>query len=316
MGTWPSKKPAYTSEATWWLVQQLQQLEPGSSFGGTYANKRGYHNIRKQLPSTDYSVQLEADKQGRDDLSAAIDWTFPDAQEADYDTIIVYSDRLLRSGLNLDDTRLDGWREFYGQADLDRYIEGYDFQLGERATADKSHLWHIHLSELRENTESFENKEKLLAVLKGESLTPDKPSVVEADMPVISKDVETGYAYDASGNVLVSIDSVTIIAGEWANSSGSVPSLGKATLAIATHYGEPVRLRVEYATRGKDDKDWWPRIGEFHDLAGDNNSVIWLSIPDGSYAVSISRVPFNDVELDGEDAYKNVHASLFYAVKQ
>jgi hypothetical protein len=68
------------------------------------------------------------------------------------------------------DPRLNGWREFYGNADDDTYVEGWDCRYGFAVTSDSSHLWHIHLSENRDQTTSKANKEALLSVLKGESL--------------------------------------------------------------------------------------------------------------------------------------------------
>jgi hypothetical protein len=58
-------------------------------------------------------------------------------------------------------------REFYGQADKDSAVEGWDYRYGEPSTSDSSHLWHIHFSFSR-NALTRENMDKLLEVLKGD----------------------------------------------------------------------------------------------------------------------------------------------------
>jgi hypothetical protein len=163
--------PARITDAMWWLWQQLQALEPSSKLGGIYANKPGYHNARHNLPLWDYSVCDDPpDQGGPGDKAAAIDWTFPDAQSGDYSTIALYTKRLLLSAQDPDDPRLNGWREFFGNADDDAYVEGWDCRYGCASTSDPSHLWHIHASENRDQTESMANKEAFLSVVRGETV--------------------------------------------------------------------------------------------------------------------------------------------------
>jgi hypothetical protein len=163
-------KPAHTTDAMWWLVQEMLALAPGSQCGGTFAAKPGYHNYRDALPSWDYSVTDPPDRGGPGDVCAAFDWTFPEAQRGDYSRISVFTRRLIDSGRDPGDPRLDGWRECYGNADWDDYVEGYDFRYDCDATSDKSHLWHIHGSEDRDQASSMENKKRFLSVLKGETV--------------------------------------------------------------------------------------------------------------------------------------------------
>ena len=163
--------PTNITDAMWWLWQQLSALEPTTELGGIYANKPGYHNARNNLPAWDYSVMDNPpDWGGPGEAAAAIDWTFPDAQGGDYRRIATYTKRLFASAQDPADPRLDGWREFYGQADDDTYVEGWDIRYGCAATSDSSHLWHIHISEDRDQTESFDNKKSLLSVLRGETV--------------------------------------------------------------------------------------------------------------------------------------------------
>lgn len=165
--------PQRITAAGWWFMEQLLALERGTVNGGIYANKSGYHNTRtsnnRQWPGN-YSVVDKTDKKGPPDKAAAYDWTFRDAQAQDYDTIIKYTNRLLKSAKDMDDPRLNGWREFYGQADADRQVEGWDTRYLRAATSDPSHLWHLHFSESREFVESRENKESMLSVLRGETV--------------------------------------------------------------------------------------------------------------------------------------------------
>ena len=159
------------TDATAYLKEAMLSLEPGTQWGGDFADKPGYHNKRQNLPSYDYSVcDKPPDGGGSSSVAAAVDWTFPEAQRGDYSRISVYTKRLMDSALDPADIRLDGWREFYGQADNDSYVEGWDCRYGYAVTSDSSHLWHIHLSENRDQTGSYPNKDNLLSVLRGETV--------------------------------------------------------------------------------------------------------------------------------------------------
>jgi hypothetical protein len=188
--------PGRITDASWWLMEQLLDLESGSRNGGIYVDKPGYHNTRAGNASDNYSVRHAEDQGGPSDKAAAYDWTFPDAQSraadvsglaasdyagpvnpadftaaaADYSTIAKYSKRLLASGQDDGDPRLDGWKEFFGQTDNDQEVEGWDFRADRSTTSDDSHLWHIHLSEDRNKVESYDNKRALLSVLRGETV--------------------------------------------------------------------------------------------------------------------------------------------------
>ncbi|MCX2947899.1 hypothetical protein [Lentzea sp. NEAU-D7] len=161
---------AFESDASVWLMQQMRAMQPGTLNGGIYTNKEGYHNTRAANAPNDYSVVDAEDKGGPSNLAAAYDWTFEDAQNGSFGTIARYSNRLLASGKDPNDPRLDGWREFFGQTDNDREVEGWDFRYDRAASSDKTHLWHIHLSEDRDKVTSYDNKVALLSVLKGETV--------------------------------------------------------------------------------------------------------------------------------------------------
>lgn len=171
MGTNPS--PARITDELWYFWLQLQAMEPTSQLGGIYANKSGYHNTRDannaQWPGN-YSVVLAPDKEGPSDKSSALDWTFPEAHNGGYASIIKYADRLLRSGMDLNDERGNVLREFYGQADWDLAVEGWDFYYVRAATSDASHLWHIHFSFLRKWCNSKWAMDAVLSILRGETV--------------------------------------------------------------------------------------------------------------------------------------------------
>ncbi|GAB3854955.1 hypothetical protein GCM10029963_48790 [Micromonospora andamanensis] len=204
--------PARITDASWWLMQELEKLQPGSLNGGIYNNKPGYHNTRAANKPSDYSVQDAEDRGGPSDKAAAYDWTFPEAQSralrsldtdphadqhlpstvtaevSNFANIARFSNRLLASGRDPDDPRMNGWREFFGQTDNDLEVESWDFRYRRpTSTDDPSHVWHIHLSEDRDKVESYENKRALLSVLRGETVAQwlntdvGGPAVVRAE---------------------------------------------------------------------------------------------------------------------------------------
>lgn len=152
------------------LWPALHALEPASELGGIYANKRGYHNKRENLPADDYSVgQFAVDRQGPANEAGAIDWTFPDAQHGDYKTINKYSKRLY-AARSEGDERTQYIREFFGNIDTDTEVEGWDFSKNRASTSDDSHLWHIHISIHRAYVNNATAMNAIISILKGESL--------------------------------------------------------------------------------------------------------------------------------------------------
>ena len=181
-------KLAHTTDAEWWMSRRLLELEPTSKFAGIYANKKGFHNTgdanEKNWPGN-YSIRDAPNRRGPwwRKYASALDWTFPDAQRGDYKTINKYTSRLVASALDSNDPRLDLILfEFYGQADRDKDVEGYNELHEKHVTSDSSHLWHIHFSFLRDKCGDFWGMWALLTVLMGwtvakwrSSLTADAP---------------------------------------------------------------------------------------------------------------------------------------------
>lgn len=162
--------PSRITNEMWRFWEELKKLQPRTELSGIYASKPGYHNTRAGNSPSNYSVVDSEDKGGPSDKAAALDWTFPDAQSADYDTIIIYSARLLKSGKDKNDPRGNGLREFFGQGDQDTAVEGWDFRYVRPATSDKSHLWHIHFSFDRDKVNDRATFDAVLSILKGETV--------------------------------------------------------------------------------------------------------------------------------------------------
>jgi hypothetical protein len=226
----------------WQFWLGFQALEPSVLLGGIYANKPGYHNYRNALPKSDYSVQLALDKQGPGDMAAAIDLTFPDAQSGRYATIIKYADRLLASGHDPADPRGDYLREFYGQADTDQQVEGWDFQFLVPVTSDSSHLWHIHLSFLRAYLNDPAAFAAVLSILRGQTLAQwHGGDVAMGEFLVLTDGPVPGGTYYSNYNSMRYMpDQATIdriIAG---GGSKSYVGLGKFTVANAVKVFGPL----------------------------------------------------------------------------
>jgi len=160
----------------WRFWEEFKKIEPTVRLGGIYANKPGYHNARNNLPASDYSKQLANDKLGPGQYGSAIDLTFPSAQAGNPAIIAKYSSRLLKSGKDLNDDRGNYLREFYGQADSDSQVEGWDFQYVRPASSDSSHLWHIHLSFMRRYNNDRKAHDAILSILRGETYAHWKAS--------------------------------------------------------------------------------------------------------------------------------------------
>jgi hypothetical protein len=149
--------------------------------GGTTVYKSGYHGprdwMRRNYPN-DYSIQHAKDQKGPGDKGSAFDWTFDDARlRSDFSTIAKFSRRLYVAG-QTKDPRAYPLREFQGNIDSDRTVEGWSFYR-ERAitTSDTSHLWHIHFSVWRQYINDAAAMRSVLSILRGED--DDMPSLEE-----------------------------------------------------------------------------------------------------------------------------------------
>lgn len=190
--------PDDITDAEWWFWLRLHELEPATKLGGILAHKPGFHAVGQYhkdrgkdhgqgKAATDYSIRDAVNRKGKWLTHAsALDWTFPDAQAGKYGTIDKYTSRLMRSALDKADPRLDMiLYEFYGQADSDRQVEGYDEFHEEFASSDSSHLWHLHISFLRSECDDFWGMWALLTVLMGWSVAQWRASLPAAPKPPV-----------------------------------------------------------------------------------------------------------------------------------
>lgn len=170
--------PTRISGALWRLWTEFDAIEPGVTLGGIYAAKSGYHNYRAALPANDYSVEdVAADRRGSSSKASAIDLTMNDAAMRKYTSRLDVAARAR-------DPRLyppagPVLREFIGTKDNSTvycYVLVGGRPLGVGADAgpdpgrDDSHLWHVHLSIIRQFCEDWSALDGVLSVLRGESL--------------------------------------------------------------------------------------------------------------------------------------------------
>lgn len=177
------------TDAEWWFWLRLEELHAPGKLGGIFANKPGFHNKGNTLKTTrpnDYSIRDRVNQSGLGmNHASALDWTFPDAQAGNFSSIDKFTSRLLTSALDKNDPRLDLILfEFYGQADNDRAVEGFNEYREQAVTSDDSHLWHIHFSFLRSKCGDFWAFWALLTVLMGWSVAKWRASLPAPPPPL------------------------------------------------------------------------------------------------------------------------------------
>ncbi|HEX4502180.1 MAG TPA: peptidoglycan-binding domain-containing protein [Scandinavium sp.] len=134
----------YAPQAIKDLFNTVQKAIPSALMGGIVgdsAHTYGYHRGRNYVGGDDYSVQYAEDKQGDGEAASALDISWNSA--SDHYTV---SQRLLNAA---NDSRMNPARSFFGSADGYNVI-GYDYKGNYPCTSDDSHLWHVHLSILRQ----------------------------------------------------------------------------------------------------------------------------------------------------------------------
>jgi hypothetical protein len=122
----------------------IDRAYKSAKFSGILSGGRyGYHVSRNRLRAMgktgDYSIQAAVDKEGDGDAGSGLDVTLSDAE-------MKIATRRLMDACEKKDPRVQGkLREFFGTLD-GKTVTGYSPYRGRRVSADKSHLWHIHLS--------------------------------------------------------------------------------------------------------------------------------------------------------------------------
>ena len=126
----------------------VKLLIPKAQLSGVLGDRNhtyGYHRARAVLPASDYSVKLAKDKQGDKWAASALDISLPKTE------MIRVTKRLIDSANDRNDPRMEPVREFYGTTNgtsvNGRIHDGnYSWRF---ASADNSHLWHIHIGFIR-----------------------------------------------------------------------------------------------------------------------------------------------------------------------
>lgn len=170
-------KPSLVTDAMWWFVEQCLALTAtpwSAEYGGTYADKPGFHNSRDRLiqrgSTNDYSIRDPYNKQGPGWSGAGFDWTFPSAQRGDWSEIGVYSLRI-KAAWDTNDPRAYMLHEVLCQTPEDKQPEGYVFYPAKVfRVPDPTHEWHIHFSFIRRYLEDRAAFEALYSLISGEPL--------------------------------------------------------------------------------------------------------------------------------------------------
>lgn len=157
-----------------------------SGIVGDVHHSFGYHLARRDLPQSDYSVQLSLDRKGASDCASALDVSLPP------DLMKICTRRLLAAA-KAEDPRLKGLREFCGTLD-GRQTYPWDLSTNSSEgidTWDDSHLWHIHLSFYRAYADNYDVIAPIADVFTGirqtqsQPTSPKPPLPQESDMPLI-----------------------------------------------------------------------------------------------------------------------------------
>lgn len=188
------------------LMNEFCDAELDARNSGIYAAKTGYHNTRANHVNDvsggnpgDYSIKLAVDKRGPSDKAAAVDISFDSARLlGDFSNIAVYSRRLYDACQARDPRLFDGEqsviREWFGNTDSDRTVEGWTFHRttdgsSGPASSDSSHLWHIHISFHRAYVENWDAVSGVLDVLLDRPL-PTPPPEDDMDQATFTKYLE------------------------------------------------------------------------------------------------------------------------------
>ncbi len=157
----------YAPDAIRWLANQIvDSVDTAEISGivGDVAHTYGYHRSRNVIPRNDYSAVLAADRRGDGDAASALDMKY----SAKWMRIVTA--RLIKSAEDPGDPRMAGVREFYGTTNgavvNGRIHNGnYEWRF---ESSDDSHLWHVHISFLREHANNKQTMRNVLSVITNE----------------------------------------------------------------------------------------------------------------------------------------------------
>lgn len=160
---------ARTPDAVYSVFHHVKARTPSARYGGAYVRKPGFHaSVEDNLASwpSNYSIREAINRRDPRTVTRALDITLSDA---DMRTLT----RRLAAAARDDDPRLEGLREFFGTLDgrtvYGRAHRGPD-TAWYAASADSSHLWHIHLSFFTPYADDWAALAGIVSVLIGQSL--------------------------------------------------------------------------------------------------------------------------------------------------
>lgn len=154
---------------------------PHKQLGGFYAAKGGYHDIPENIRRRgkyDYSYTLTYDTSGPDSNAAGFDLTLPRTQ------MIQVTTRLRQAVEHPQDNRLNCVREFYGTVNGSTVfgrIHDAPTANWRTSSADRSHLWHVHIGFFRSYVTDSVAMAGVVSVINGVSWEDWKE--VKMDLP-------------------------------------------------------------------------------------------------------------------------------------
>lgn len=163
-------------EDLWAAIHKAVPAAVLSGIVGDSAHSFGYHLARRDLPASDYSVQLPKDKLGPSDAASALDVTLNA-------TLMKALTWRLLTAARAHDPRLAAVREFAGTLNGSQVV-AWDLSTGAYSYGwDSSHLWHIHLSFYREYADDTAALAPVADVIAGKPLPAPKPKPKPANVP-------------------------------------------------------------------------------------------------------------------------------------
>ncbi len=275
--------PARISGPIWGLWDRLHAHDPRLQLGGIFAPKGGYHDERDACSPFDYSrAEVAADRRGPGDKASAIDLT-PAGDDAQA-KMRLYTSRLDAAARARDERLfIDGVpiiREFIGtknNTSVYCYVltggraRGLPADAGPDYGRDATHLWHVHISIIRQFCAHAGAMDRLYSVLSGESLAAWKartaPAPLESSEDDMSQQVipiPRGFAYTADGTIIDKTAMVSVpaepaglpghhlMAGRRMYLSFSTDHTGpqKILVRMAVHDGKGFQVKVHEITAG------------------------------------------------------------------
>lgn len=173
---------AKTPDAAYSVFHHTRQSLRSCRWGGGYVRKPGFHGSVEDNQASwpnNYSIREAINRRPPTNVGRAVDLTLSDAE-------MVTGTRRLADAVKRHDPRLAGLREFFGTLDgrtvYGRARRGPDENWYE-ASADDTHLWHLHLSFFTPFADDWAILSGLVSILIGQSLAEYLGGTMQLDMP-------------------------------------------------------------------------------------------------------------------------------------